>query len=335
MSDGRKTLIEEVFSSMSPEEKDIGAFLGPHRLLLWFSSLRNEPSCFYRIISGLSRKMEWESFEPGTTPVIAVHFGSIYSFKEFARQHAGTNEADAMIIGSSTEAALQMVTNIVQEMNLERLLKFEFSTEVIGRAMRLLPFSGLLTFDTWIEAQAAESSEIDLIDRRHEAVYGLEIKRPRDSIESDLFMAPLSESESLRLFLKILARKSRRNGRQSDGILRCWDLLKYARELQSFGAVNEAALVAVTAMEELLIPLTGIPYEVVKRDRVSLGKIISIVEKNKKLTSHQTHQLRELGDMRIHCAHAYTTASHRSEQQFRNQVSEFLDWLESYPDFLK
>lgn len=334
MSNGHRTLVESVFDSMPSEEKDIGSYLGHNRVLLWFNPLRNDPSCFYRIISALSRRMEWESFEPGTTPVISIHYGSIYSFKEFARQHAGANEADAMVIGSSTQAAQEAIIEVIQGMNLEKLIKIDTACATIALAMRLLPFSGLLTYDTWIESQAAENSELELIDRRHEAVYGLEIKRPHDSIESDLFSAPLSEADALKLLLKVMARKSRKHARQTDGILRCWDLLKYARELQNFGSTNDAAMVAVTALEELLIPLTGIPYEVIKRDRVTLGKIISIVEKTKKLHPSQTHKLREFGELRTHAAHAINN-NHRSDQAFKNEVDSFLDWLEAYPDFLK
>lgn len=334
MSNGHvKTLVEEVFEEMHGPKKDIGAHLGTHRVLVWLKPLRHDPMYLMRLVSGLSKRMDWESFEPGTSPVISVHAGSIYSFKEFAHHHTGLNEVDALVLGTSTQETLEGVISVVENLSLENLVKFEFSEEIIWRALLIIPLKGLLSFDTWIEPEPV-NPEYEPIDQRHEANYGLQIKRPRDSVEGDLFSASLDESEALRLLLKIMSRKSQRETQQPCGVRRCWDLVRQARELEAFGAVNEAGVVAGAALEELLIPLTHLSHEEVRRDRLMLGKIISLVERHKKLHPTETAVLRGFAELRSDCAHAITTQA-RPDDDLVPAVRAFLDWLESYPDWLK
>ncbi len=334
MSNGNnKTLVEEVVETMMTLPNDIGTTIGQYRVLAWFSPLKNDPSYLMRMISMLSKRMDWEIFEPGTTPLIAVHAGSIYSYKEFAFQHTGLNEADAIVLGTSTKPALELMMSIIESLNLDHFVKFEQSEDAIAVAMHVLPLIGLLTCDTWIEPHTS-THDSESVDRKNELSYGLEVKRPRDSIEGDLFSATMDEPESLKVLLKIMARKPRRRPKSSDGIVRCWDILKYARELMNVGAVNEAGVVAVLAMEELLIPLTGLTHDHVKKERLMLGKIISLVERNKKLHPSQTALLREFGELRIQCAHAITSVA-RPDQNFSKEVNALIDCLESYPDWLK
>lgn len=328
-----KTLVEEVFESMHGPKKDIGAHLCKYRILMWFKPLKHDPYYLMRLVSDFAKNMDWEAFEPGTTPVISIHAGSIYSFKEFAHQNTGIREVDGVVLGSSTEAGLEAVISIVQSMGLDNLVKMDLSEEVIWKAMLILPLKGLLSFDTWVEPEPFDP-EYEPIDERHESEYGVEVRRPRDAVEGDLFSAALDESEALRLLLKIMSRKSERKARQPEGQLRCWDLLRYARELQAFGAVNEAGVVAGAALQELLLPLSHLSHEDMRRDRLMFGKVISLVERHKKLHPSETAILREFAELRSTCAHAITTQA-RPDDDLAPQVDAFINWLESYPDWLK
>lgn len=328
-----KTLVEEVFESMHGPKKDIGAQLCKHRILIWFRPLKKDPSFLMRLVSELTRKMDWDAFEPGTTPVISIHAGSIYSFKEFAHQNTGIREVDAVVLGSTTESGLESVIAIVQSMNLDNLVKMDLSEDVIWKAMLILPLKGLLSYDSWLEPEPLDP-EYEPIDQRHESEYGFEVRRPRDSVESDLLSASLDEVEALRLLVRIMSRKSERKARQPAGELRCWDLLRYARELQEFGSVKEAGVVAGAALEELLIPLSQLTHEEVRRDRIMFGKIISLVERHKKLHPNETAILREFAEMRSACAHAINTQA-RPDDNLAPQVDSFINWLETYPDWLK
>jgi hypothetical protein len=277
--------------------------------------------------------MDWEAFAPGTTPIVSIHSGAIYSFKEFTNQHAGMNEVYAFVLGTSTESALNYIVSLIESLDLGTLVKIENSDEIVAKALTIIPLRGLLCFGTWIEAEPA-NAELEPIDARHESNYHIEVRRPRDTVEGDLFRTALNEQEALRLVLRILARKSKGFVQRSDDVMRCWELLRYARELKQLGSVNEAGVIAGSALEELLISRTSISRREIRRDRLPLAKIISIVEKQRRLHPSQTAVLRSFAELRSACSHAITCGS-RPDEDYSEEVDSFIDWLESYPEWLR
>jgi hypothetical protein len=286
-----------------------------------------------RLVSGLSRDLDWESFDSGITPLVSIHCGAIYSFKQFAHQHAGISEADAVVLGAPTLAALDNVVTILEHMGLQTLIKIEFDEDAIAKAMLVLPLRGMLTYNLWIEPYPSDP-EYEKIDECHELNYGIEVKRPRDCVEAELFSSAPSEADALQVLLKIVSRKPSKFQIHSNGVVRCWDFLQHARELQKYGAIHEAGVVAGKALEELLIPLTQLNHDDIKRDRLVLGKIISIVERQKKLHPSQTAILRGFAELRSDCAHAIISQP-RPDHNLESEVDNFLNWLESYADWLK
>lgn len=332
MSDENKTLLQEVMKTMPGPEKDISAHLGKYRVLVWFRPL-SSGSLLMNIVSALSKRVDWEAFEPGTTPIISVHSGAIYSFKDFTHQHAGINEVYAFVFSTSTESALKSIMSIIESLQIETLVKMETSKEIVLKAETIIPLRGLLCFENWIEAEPI-NSEYEPIDARHETNYIIDVKRPRDSVEADLFNTPLDEREGLRLLLRILGRKRKGFVQQSDDVMRCWELLRCARNLQVLGEVDEAGVIAGSALEELLISRSGVSRRELRRDRVSLAKIISIVEKQKRLQPSQTEILRKFAELRAHCARAISCGS-KADEDYTEPVGAFIDWLESYPEWLR
>ncbi len=329
---GSNNLLDEVFEQESFARNSKLEICG-QLALLWLKPSQNSHGTFMHLLALISKKFDWECFEPGSIPLIAVYFGSIYSYKELVFEQTQQNEADALVFGATTKEALESLITLIRALELENFIKLEFSETVIEKVLAILPLSGLLSYDNWIEP-APMQDDYETRDRRLEAIYGLYIKRPRDTVEADLFAASLQELDSLRLVLRTIARRQNKRSGSVEGVRRCWEFLRYARELLNARAVNEAGLVAVAALEELLIYTSGVSYDSAKRDRLIIGKIISLVERNKNLSCTQTKVLRDFASLRPRCAHAISTGP-RAVENLAPEIDDLIEWLESYPEWLR
>jgi hypothetical protein len=305
--------------------RDIGEYLAPHRIALWYDHRGNmleDEGRLWALLRELSAGLAWDALDVSQIPVLSIHFGSIVNH-QFTIREVNEDMVWCVMVGAPDPETHAIVVDLLKASKIPGVLRIDPNPPSPRHSFYCLMLYGLLAYDTLIRMDSVSEPGLN----RYDSFQGLEVVYSKDETEL-LFLTYPMESASLPTLVRVVLRNLRRWIREprNKEALDVRGIIRYAMELRHIGAVRAAGVAAGTALELVLARWSGIEAEKLRAEKTMLGRLITKTQKQLGFPDEAIELLKSFSAVRARCAHALVEGE-LNDEELIDEVDGFLSWL--------